>query len=76
MSRIEFLWTLFNNAHIPNNITLARQQLKVDAANSRLLDFLAQELEPNQQLIVNIPAESEYIEQISLQLFELHSLDV
>ncbi|MCK5054168.1 MAG: hypothetical protein KAR65_07815, partial [Anaerolineales bacterium] len=29
---------------IPNNITLAQQQLKVDAANSRLLDFLAQEL--------------------------------
>ena len=61
---------------IPNNITLARQQLKVDAANSRLLDFLAKELEPNQQLIVNIPAESEYIEQIGIQLSELHGLDV
>jgi hypothetical protein len=61
---------------IPNNVTLAQQQLRVDAANSRLLDFLAQELEPSQQLIVNIPAESEYIEQISIQLFELHGLDV
>ena len=70
------IFTILLFITIPNNITLARQQLKVDAANSRLLDFLAQELEPNQQLIVNIPAESEYIEQISLQLFELHSLDV
>jgi len=61
---------------LPNNVTLAQQQLNVDAANSKLLDFLAQELEPSQQLIVNIPAESEYIEQIGIQLYELHGLDV
>ena len=61
---------------IPNNVTLAQQQLKVDAANSRLVDILAEELEPSQQLIVNIPAESEYIGQIRLQLSELHGLDV
>jgi len=61
---------------LPNNVTLAQQQLKVDAANNKLLDFLAEELEPSQQLIVNIPAESEYIEQIGIQLYELHGLDV
>lgn len=61
---------------IPNNVTLAQQQLKVDAANSRLVDIVAEELEPSQQLIVNIPVESEYIGQIKLQLSELHGLDV
>jgi hypothetical protein len=71
-----FVFAILFIITLPNNVTLAQQQLKVDAANSRLLDFLAQELEPNQQLIINIPAESEYIEQIGIQLYELHGLDV
>ena len=70
------VFTILFLVTLPNNVTLAQQQLKVDAANSKLLDFLAEELEPNQQLIVNIPAESEYIEQIGLQLSELYGLDV
>lgn len=70
------VFTILFLVTIPNNVTLAQQQLNVDAANSRLLDFLAEELEQGQQLVVNIPAESEYIEQIGIQLSELHGLDV
>ena len=70
------VFTILLLVTIPNNLTIAQQQLKVDAANSKLLDILAEELEPGQQLIVNIPAESEYMEQISIQLSELHGLDV
>lgn len=76
LSTVLIVFTILFLVTIPNNVTLAQQQLKVDAANSRLLDFLAEELEPSQRLIVNIPAESEYIEQISLQLSELHGLEV
>lgn len=61
---------------LPNNLTMAKQQLKVDSANARLLVYLAQELESGQTVRMNIPAESEYIEQLSLLIDELYGLNI
>jgi hypothetical protein len=47
-----------------NNISTARIQLAVDAANDKMLDYLVQQLPTGSTVWINIQASNEYIEQL------------
>jgi hypothetical protein len=61
---------------LPNNVTMARQQLKVDSANAQLVDYFSEHLEPEQSVMMLIPDQSEYLEQLGLLLEEIYGLEV
>jgi len=48
-----------------NNISTARIQLAVDAANDQMFDYLMQQLPTGSTVWINIQASNEYIEQLS-----------
>jgi hypothetical protein len=57
-------------ASIINNVSNAKVQLAVDAANARLLDFLST-LPRGATVFVNLPDPNEYVYEIRLQLHQL-----
>ena len=48
-------------ATLPNNLSNARQQIAVDEANARMLDFLVERATRGASVIVNIQSPNEYI---------------
>jgi 4-amino-4-deoxy-L-arabinose transferase-like glycosyltransferase len=57
---------------LPNNISNARQQLAVDAANTAMLDAVARTAPQQAQLLVNIQESNEYVVEIRTQLAEVY----
>lgn len=68
MSLLLWLMTL------PNNLSNARQQLAVDEANARLLDYLRDTVEPGGRVVVNIQQENEYVDKVRVYLQEVVEL--
>ncbi|MFQ5922545.1 MAG: hypothetical protein ACE5M4_06840 [Anaerolineales bacterium] len=59
---------------LPNNLSNARQQIAVDRANARLLQFLSEEAGGNRELIVNIQHENEYVYEVRTHLQDVKGL--
>jgi hypothetical protein len=57
---------------VPNNVTNARLQLTVDAANAEMLEYITQNLPQNASLLINLPQGYEYYNEIDLQLGTLY----
>jgi len=59
--------------HLLNNLTNAHIQLTVDSANAKMMNFLAQQTEPDSHILVNIQYPNEYFYEMQTQLKELYT---
>jgi hypothetical protein len=67
LSAILVILTVFNN------FTNARLQLTMDQMNAKMVAFVGDAAPAEGQVFVNLPAESEYIDEIHLHIREIHN---
>lgn len=61
-------------ASLSNNLSNARQQIAVDRANARLLEFLSEEAGDDRRVIINIQQENEYVYELRTHLQDVVGL--
>ncbi len=59
---------------LPNNLSNARQQIAVDRANARLLEFLSEVAGDDRGVIINIQQENEYVYELRTHLQDVKGL--